>query len=473
MNLLRLAIALLAASAAPLAAQQTASVQTDGAQADWRETVAYNLGMQAVVYGYPIVKNMTVRHGMIERPTGQADMPLNTWFHSRRPSDPTDKIHSSVTPDLIYSAAWFDLRQEPVALTVPADGGSYYSVQFMEMFSDIFAYLGTRETGGKAGTWLLVGPGWQGEAPAGMAGVIHAPTPTGMLLLRVGFADRTRLEGAHAIQDGAAIAPLSKWLSGDRSPETGRDVIDPAAPGSSRLPFFVSLNRGLTENPPPASDAVLMAQFATVGIGPGQSEDLSRLDPATQKGLQRAMTDGLALLRQVAVAGGNTKNVNGWSYGQTNWGRTAASHDFLTRGANQSLSGMMEHWIEEVVKLRAHHDGDGQLLDGSKASYTIHFTRDQIPQARAFWSVTVYNSDYDLVDNPIGRYSLGSHDKAMRYDKDGGLTLYLQADAPARKFAANWLPIPRGQFNLFLRAYLPDDALIRQDYVPPAVRRMP
>lgn len=475
----RLRIAVLSALAvlacpSQVAAQSPPAPAASATQsADWREAWAYNLGLQAVVYGYPVVKNMTVRHGMIEKQLGQAFMPLNTWFHSRRAQDHTDKLHSSVTPDLLYSAAWFDLRKEPLVLTVPADGGTYYSVQFMEMYSDIFAYLGTRETGGKAGSWLLVGPGWNGETPAGIAGVIRAPTPTGMLLLRVGFADRTRLTGALALQDGNAIAPLSKWLSGDKSPEAEHDVIDPAAPGTSPLPFFASLNRGLTENPPPAADAALMAQFGTIGIGPGQSDDFSKLDPATRKGLQRAVVAGLGFLRQVSVEGGNAKKVNGWAYGQMNWGRTAKSHDFLTRSANQSFSGMQEHWIEEVVKLRAHHDGQGQLLDGSKASFTLHFTREQIPQAKAFWSVTVYNSEYDLAENPIARFSLGSVDKGMRFDKDGGLTIYLQSGPPAKKLAGNWLPIPRGPFNLFLRAYLPGEGLMRQDYVPPAVRRVP
>ena len=126
-----------------------------------------------------------------------------------------------------------------------------------------------------------------------------------------------------------------------------------------------------------------------------------------------------------------------------------------------------------MVKLRAHHDGDGQLLDGAKANYTLHFTRDQIPAAKAFWSITLYNEEYDLVENPIARYSRGSVDKGMRFDKDGGLTLYLQPIPPAKQHLANWLPTPRGPFNLFLRAYLPGEALQEQRYSPPPVRRVP
>ncbi len=243
-------------------------------------------------------------------------------------------------------------------------------------------------------------------------------------------------------------------------------------PPTSALPFFANLNRGMTENPPPAKDAAFVAMMASVGLGPGKSSDFKELDPATRKGLQRAMVDGLALLKQVSVAGGNTKFINQWAYGSKAWGRTADTHDLLTRSATQSLSGMQEHHIEEVVKLRAHHDGDGQLLDGSTGRYTIRFAPGQLPKAKTFWSIVVYDELYDLVDNPLGRYSRGSVDREMKYDKDGGLTLYLQSDAPAKKLMGNWLSIPKGKFNLFLRSYLPGQDLIDQSYVPPTVTKV-
>lgn len=88
-------------SAADEAAQQQAPV---AAPSDWRETWAYSVVMQAVIYGYPVVKNTNVRFGMIERPNGQADMPLNTWFHSRRASDATDKLARFANTDILQSA---------------------------------------------------------------------------------------------------------------------------------------------------------------------------------------------------------------------------------------------------------------------------------------------------------------------------------------------------------------------------------
>lgn len=118
---------------------------------------------------------------------------------------------------------------------------------------------------------------------------------------------------------------------------------------------------------------VNVAMMKSVGLGSGQSSDVSALDPVTRTGLQRAMVDGLPFLKQVSVSGGNTKFVNHRAYGNKAWGRTAETRDRLTHAATQSLSGMQEHHIEEVVKLRAHHDGDGRALDGSTGRYTIRF----------------------------------------------------------------------------------------------------
>jgi hypothetical protein len=210
----------------------------------------------------------------------------------------------------------------------------------------------------------------------------------------------------------------------------------------------------------------------SVGLGPGQSDDLSTLAPGTRRGLERALSDGLKLISQVAMSGGETKIVNNWAYNPVTWGRTAESDDFLTRASTQSFAGFLEHQIEEVVKLRAHHDADGELLDGSTGRYRLHFAASQIPQAKAFWSVTVYNSTYDLFANPLNRYSFGSLDPELEYDADGGVTFYIQADAPAPQLRSNWLPVPQGHFSLFLRAYLPDERLITQDYVPPSVQKV-
>lgn len=440
---------------------------------DWRENYAYAVGLQAVIYGFPAVKALNMRYGMVEKPVGTVNTPINQLFHLRRPADATDTNHSSSATDFLYTVSWYDVRSEPIVISVPDSGDRYYSVQFMEWYSDIFAYVGTRTTGGKAGSYLLVGADWQGETPNGIAGIIRAPTPTGAVLIRVGFRDdRSKLAPVHKMQDASDMRHLSKWLARDMSPSTQRDVVDPAAAGSP-LAFYVNLNRAMTENPPPAKDRAMVSLLRSVGLGPGQSDDLSKLDAGTRQGLERALKDGMALMSQVAISGGDVKTVNQWAYNPTSWGRTGESDDFLIRSATQSFSGFLEHHIQEVVKLRAHHDGTGRILDGSTGRYVLRFGPDQIPQAKAFWSVTAYTAEYNLFPNPQGRYSFGNVDRDLKYDKDGGVSFLLQAEAPAKQLKANWLPVPKGPFNLFLRAYLPGESLIKQTYVPPAINKVP
>lgn len=463
----------LLACVALLASQTSAAQQASLALPDWSETYAYATGMQAVVYGYPVVRNTMTRYGMVEQPTGQVDSPLEGWYHQRRPSTAADKYGSSITENLLYSVAWFDVADEPLVLTVPDAGHRYYSVQMMEMYSDIFGYVGLRATGNKAGSYLVTGPDWKGATPPGIAGVYRSPTPKGLLLLRILYDSRDELGSAHALQDQTQLAPLSYWLAGRPFAASVRDVLDPVPPKSDPLWFFRTLNRGMTENPPPPKDAPILTGLASVGLGPGRSDDLSSLDEATRRGLARASADGLVLLAEVARTGGNAKVVNHWAYGQVDWGRTAARNDFLTRSATQSYSGMQEHWVEEVVKLRAHHDADGKLLDGAQHHYVMRFAPGQIPQAKAFWSVTLYDDHYDLAANELGRYSRGSPDRDMFYGKDGSLEIHIQAEPPAPERRANWLPAPKGPFNLFLRVYLPGQALIDQTYVPPPVERFP
>jgi len=441
--------------------------------ADWKELYAYNVGMQALVYAYPLSRGMLTRYFMIEKPTGVVNTPVNTFFHVRRPGNADDKYGASISDDVLYSPTWYDVSKEPLVVTVPDAGKRYLSVQFMEMYSDIHSYLGQRATKNKAGNYLLVGPQWKGATPKGIAGVLRSPTPTGMLVLRIDFDSRDNLAPVHALQDQTYLTPLSDWLAKKPATTASRDVLDPILPGKDPLWLFRNINRGLTENPPPPEHAAFLTAWRSVGIGPGMSDDFSTLDPAIRAGLLRAQTDGLAMLNEAAKSGFATKVVNNWFYGQANWGRTAKEFDFLTRAATQSLPGLQEHHVEEVTKLRAHFDGDGAALNGNGSRYVVRFAPGQVPKASAFWAITVYDDKFDLVANPVNRYSLGSHDKAtFKPAADGSLTMYLQAEAPSQDKMNNWLPVPKGPFNLFLRAYLPAEDLIKQTYVPPAVERV-
>lgn len=226
----------------------------------------------------------------------------------------------------------------------------------------------------------------------------------------------------------------------------------------------------MRENPPPDRDEALMRQFAQVGLGPLATVALDDLDAATQRGLARALVDGPKLLAKVALSGGHTKQVAGWFYGDKHWGRMAAAGDFLGRASPQAFSGILEHWIEQSTKLRTFVDADGDDLSGEHR-YVLRFARDEIPQAHAFWSITLYDARFNMVDNPIGRYGIGSLTEGLQFGEDGALDILLQHERPAPALQANWLPTPAGKFNLFLRTYMPGPDVMAQRYAPPPVRR--
>jgi len=116
-------------------------------------------------------------------------------------------------------------------------------------------------------------------------------------------------------------------------------------------------------------------------------------------------------------------------------------------------------------------DETGANLNGENR-YVIRFSKEQVPQVDAFWSITLYDNNFNLVQTSSNKFAVRDIDPDIKYGKDGSLTIYLQSQPPTEE-DANWLPTPENSdFNLFFRAYLPAQAFIDQTYVPPAVNRI-
>ena len=83
----------------------------------------------------------------------------------------------------------------------------------------------------------------------------------------------------------------------------------------------------------------------------------------------------------------------------------------------------------------------------------------------------MYNAQYNLVANPINRYSLGDR-SGLKAGEDGSATIYVQKEAPGAEKEANWLPAPDGMFFLIMRTYLPGPDLVDQTWQPPKISRV-
>ncbi len=444
---------------------------------DWREEYAYMMGKQAYIYGFPAINFANIRYDWVEGHSSSARALGNVYSHYPKLVDPEYQYGTSMNRDTLYSLAYSYVGIEPLIFTIPENpDGRYYSIEFTEWYTDAFGYMGSRTTSDKAAAYLVHAPGWEGDVPPGIDKVLESPTPWFLAVGRTYTSNTPEdLEVVHQIQQGYKIYPLSEW--GKESPREASpitDVLD-AFPADDPLGSFKTMNASMRENPPPPRDLALMRQFALVGLGPLVDKPLDEQDPSTRAGLARAAVDARAYLQRVSEAVGSITNanrvVNGWSYNPSNWGRMAESGDFLGRAATQSLSGGIENLVEEAVKLRTFTDAQGKPLDGGKR-YRLKFSAEQIPRVDAFWSITLYDNKFNLVKNDADKYAVRDIDPDLIYGDDGSLTIYLRS-SPPEEAGVNWIPTPGdSQFNLFFRAYLPDQAFIDQTYEPPAVERI-
>jgi hypothetical protein len=116
-------------------------------------------------------------------------------------------------------------------------------------------------------------------------------------------------------------------------------------------------------------------------------------------------------------------------------------------------------------------DSSGARLNG-RNRYTVTFAKDLTPPVHGLWSLTLYNEHHFFAPNEINRFSLGTKNKTLKSGPDGSLTLYVQADQPPQTQRDNWLPAPKGDFSLYVRAYWPKPAVTEGSWTPPAVVRV-
>jgi hypothetical protein len=244
------------------------------------------------------------------------------------------------------------------------------------------------------------------------------------------------------------------------------------------------MNEAMTQNPPGLPPGINQEQmlklFATIGIGPNQH--VEQQSHATRAGLQRAAKHGLELLKKLSK--GRGKLINGWNYPPLDIGRAGQNSDFITRGALQSLSGICANDPDEAVYINAHVDSDGSTLTGSNA-YSMTFAADNFPSFNAsmkgFWSVTLYDSTYNLVPGSENYSVNGYYPEFQTKDAEGGLTIVIQNTAPGNLPAGSyWLQAPNksdnsgdNSFFLILRVYVPlPDISFTQTWEPPQIGKL-
>jgi hypothetical protein len=411
---------------------------------------------EAFIYGLPLVMNYAVmQEFVVDKNSGQYKGPFNEVTNEARVF--TYKDTAVVTPnsDTPYSMLWLDLRAEPMVISVPAvDKKRYYSVQLIDGNVYNYGYIGSRATGVEAGDYLVAGPDWKGETPAGIKQVFHSTTPFGLTVFRTQLFNAQDMPNVEKVQAGYKAQPLSAYLKQPAPPAVPTIDFMPATTAGIKDNFYQYLDAALQFVPVTDEDKAIRARLASIGIGPGKTFDFKDLSLEHKAAVLLAMKEGDDKVDKFLADG--MKDVNGWKIGAVFGDRAFYKADWLMRAA-AAKGGIYGNDAVEAVYPMTRTDASGETLDGSKHDYTLTFPAGQLPPVNAFWSVTMYDGKTQLlIENPIGRYLINSPMlPGMKKNPDGSLTLYIQKDSPGKAKEANWLPAPNGPIYLVMRLYWP------------------
>lgn len=456
----------LLAAAVPAAAQPPAKLT---AQA------ALELASDVYIYGYPLVTMEMTRRVMtnVEKAQGTR-APMGNLIRMRE--YPTAAFHDVTAPnaDTLYTTAWIDVGKEPWILRLPDAQGRYYLMPMLDGWTDVFQVPGKRTTGTGPQTYAITGPDWTGKLPAG---VTEYKSPTAMVWL-VGRIYCTGTpqdyKAVHAMQDTISLVPL-RAFGQPYTPPPGQvdpnvDMKTPVRDQVNALSteaYFNLLAKLMNDNPPAPGDAPMLAKLAQLGIVAGRNFSADRLGADVAQALQTMPKSAVAkIMNQFKVAG---TMENGWMF-TTKTGLYGT--DYLQRAA-VTYFGLGANRPQDAVYPTSEVDAQGNPYDGAQ-QYVMHFDKGQLPPVNGFWSLTMYNSEFFLVDNPLNRYTLSQRNN-LKVNADGSVDFYLQKDNPGPDKVANWLPAPAGRFALMLRLYWPKDqspSIIDGTWkIPPVNRR--
>jgi hypothetical protein len=435
----------------------------------------------AYVYGYPLVYDLKEVASSVEG-GGALPMqaPYNSFAYARRLLGPETRFVSP-NNDTLYVVAQCDVRQGPLVLHVPDTGDRYYVLQFIDAWTDNFAYIGRRATGTAEAEYLLTDRDYDGPVPDGMT-VVAAPTGVFTIGGRVQVNGEADLPAVHALQDQFTLTPLAVGTGGPAPAEVaGVPKPDPRVP--EELRWWDQFRVALAAFPPPAADKQFVALAGRFGATAAESPYVDP-DPELAEVLIAGQRAGQAKIEELAKGGGDTPG--GWTSAlhlfdynldhlglgtkdAPEWKLPDRAKAYVTR-ALAARAGLWGNHGYEACYAFVWTDEDGQPLHGANR-YELRL--ESPPPVDAFWSLTMYDvPDFYLVANPIDRYSIGDRTPGLQTDPDGSVTVYLQSDSPGPDKEANWLPTPAGAFRPIMRMYQPQQPVLDGTYVLPAVRKV-
>lgn len=446
-----------------------------GQAATITEQEAYEIGVEAYQYFYPLISMDISRRVLTNVPTGVKEGmgPMNMFHHMR--TFPPAEFREVVRPnfDTLYSVAWLDLTKEPMIVSAPDTHGRYYMLPMLDMWSDVFAVPGKRTSGTSAASFAVVPKGWNGKLPKGVER-IDSPTSYVWIIGRTQTNGHKDYEAVHKVQDGYKITPLSRWgkkvLPVKFAADKTVDMKTPPLVQVDTMPAAKYFSYGaelMKLHSPHITDWSQVARMKRIGIEPGKSFDFAKAPAHVKAGLERAVADGLKQMEEKTPT--LARVVNGW---QMNTDTMGVYGNYYLKRAIIAKVGLGANQPEDAVYPFLQADAEGKPLDGA-SRYVIHVSKDEVRPVNAFWSITMYDEQGFQVANKLNRFAIGDRD-ALKFNADGSLDIYIQSDSPGSDKESNWLPSPaKGKLGITMRLYAPKAQVLDGSWNPPPIKKVP
>lgn len=413
-----------------------------------------SIAEEAYLYGYPLV--------LMEATKDTGEFPVNSFKHVRDFPDASFTTVVRPNVDTLYSTGFLDLSQGPVALEVPDVGQRYFLVQLMDAWSEVFSSLSPR-TQTAPGQYLIVGPDWN-EKISTDAEIIQSPTNLVWAIVRLRLLNEDSLNRGRQFQDQFALRSLSRQQR-SYTPTNRFNISNPSeyVNNLSTQQFLDILAKAMQDNPAHKEDSAIVADLSTIGLIPGE-----KFSGSIKPEIFNQIEKGFSLAKEKMADIGNKEKTGEWYTPTKDIGKYGT--DYLAR-AQVALTGFGANIPEDAVYSLTSTDNNGQPLQGN-SQYKIHFTKENAPQANAFWSLTAYDERDLLVDNPINRYNISSSSDVVT-NQDGSVDIFLQSTPVQGRLQANWLPTPRNEnFSLTMRMYWPKRRVLTGEWSPPEVEKI-
>lgn len=440
------------------------------------------LAKEAYIYGFAINFNLEQVKRYVEEGVGaNKKTPFNNFSHAKTLATYEDTF-VTINNDTVYSFAQIDLSGGPVILEIPKTDDRYYVLQFIDAWTNNFAYIGKRSIGENGGKFILTPPNYDGELLDGYQR-IHCPTNVFTIAGRWACSSDDDLKNIDQLQQKVKLYQLHEHqVEGLPKLDAGVDA---------DLKFWEQLRVNMQSFKPANYLLDYQEKFAPLGLLSEESLYVN-CDKELKELLINAEKEGFAFLQNHLRTSKTVKYVNGWqlTYHVFDYNTdffeigTINSPEFVMPKKNEedikrmalertsgAMGGLWGNQAYEACYLAIYTDSDNQQLNG-KNKYKLHLN--PTPPNKAFWSLTMYDvPKFLLVKNEISRYSIGDRTPGVIYEEDGSLILTISNEKPIdAKELANWLPAPSGDFRPVLRVYLPDADVYQERYVFPPIYKV-